>query len=79
MSKEVEIINREVARRFTPEWNESGIINIEKIPDLVKTLVSVRSGMTDYIEALHNKLDYIIEATDWCDMCECTGCTSDHR
>lgn len=46
-----------VDRRFTPEWAAFGIIRIEKIPELVASIVSNRTDMVNYIAELHNCID----------------------
>ena len=79
-----EIINFEngkVDRKFTKEWSTSGIINMDKIPSLVQSLVDQKKSMLAYIEVLHDKLDYIMQKNHICDIPEChiAGCTSDHK
>jgi hypothetical protein len=70
-----------VDRRFTREWSTSGIINIERLPNMVESLISDRKGMIAYIEELHNTLDYILKKNGCCDMpgCFTAGCGSDHK
>lgn len=83
MSKELQwsYDTGKIDRKFTKEWSVSGFINLEKVPDLVKVLVTERKSMIEYIEALHNKLDDIIEKNNICHApgCHTTGCTSDHK
>ncbi len=70
-----------VHRKFTEQWGNSGIINMEQIPTLVTTLVKQRAEMIKYIAALHDKIDWILEKNNCCDMPSCltSGCTSDHK
>jgi len=70
-----------IERKFTKEWANSGFINMDKIPDMVRSLVEQRNSMIEYIEALHNKIDDIIEKNNICDNphCHTAGCTSDHK
>jgi len=81
MIKEVKFINGFTDRRFTKDWASSGLFNLEKVPDLVQTLVNQRSEMIDYIEALHDKIDWILSKNNCCDIPSCltAGCTSDHK
>lgn len=81
MNKEIEFTDGVVDRRFTKEWSESGIINYKKIPDLVTSLVSQKTEMVAYIEALHDKIDWILQKNKCCDVSGCltAGCTSDHK
>jgi hypothetical protein len=60
-----------IERKFTAEWHNSGMINVEKIPDMVKSLVESRKAMIEYIELLHNKLDDIIEKNQICHNSYC--------
>ena len=70
-----------VDRRYTKEWSESGLFNLEKTPDLVKILVDQRKEMIEYITELHNKIDYMIHHNKICDFVNCltANCTSDHK
>lgn len=70
-----------IQRAFTKEWGESGMIRVEKIPDMVSSLVANRKAMIEYIELLHNKIDDIIEKNNICDCpsCHIANCTSDHK
>lgn len=82
MAKEVEFDeNGKVDRRFTKQWLESGIINKDKIPDLVVSLVTQEKEMVEYIEALHDKIDWILKKNNCCNIPTCftAGCTSDHK
>ncbi len=73
--------SRLVERKFTKEWGNSGFINMEKIPDMVKVLVEQRKEIINYIEILHNKIDKLIIDNEICDCPSChrAGCTSDHK
>jgi hypothetical protein len=70
-----------IERKFTSEWATSGWFNMEKLPDVVASLVEQRNSMIAYIEALHNKIDDIIEKNNICDnpYCHTANCTSDHK
>ena len=70
-----------IERKFTNEWANSGFFNIEKLPDIVTSLIEQRRSMVAYIEALHDKIDYIIKKNNICDNpnCHTAGCTSDHK
>lgn len=70
-----------IKRKFNQEWATSGFINIDKIPDMVKSLVEQRNSMIKYIEELHDKIDNLIEHNNICDCpsCHTAGCTSDHK
>lgn len=80
-TKEIEFTHGVVNRKFTAEWGNSGIINMEKIPQLVTSLVHQRAEMIKYIEALHDKIDWILQRNNCCDMPTClrANCTSDHK
>lgn len=73
--------NRKIKRRFTADWHNSGFINIERLPDLVQSLVSQQKEMMGYIEALHDKIDDLIVTNKICNIPSChrAGCTSDHK
>jgi DNA-dependent RNA polymerase auxiliary subunit epsilon len=73
--------NRKIERQFTKEWGNSGFINMDKIPDIVRALVDQRNSMMEYIEALHDKIDKLIIDNNICDCPSChkAGCTSDHK
>ena len=77
----VKFENGKVSRRFTQEWKESGIIKKEKIPELVMVLVEQNFEMVEYIEALQDKLDWVLKKNRCCDISSClrAGCTSDHK
>lgn len=79
--KEIQFDYGKVERQFTKEWANSGMIRVERIPDMVSSLVTSRSEMVEYIEALHDKIDWILEKNKCCDMPSCltAGCTSDHK
>lgn len=81
MSKEIKFHNGGVVRKFTPEWGDSGMIRVEKIADVVSIIVTQRKEMMDYIEALHDKIDWILEKNQCCDVngCLTAGCGSDHK
>lgn len=70
-----------VKRSFTNEWANSGWFNMEKLPDVVTALIEQRKSMIEYIEALHNKMDDLMEKNRICDNphCHTAGCTSDHK
>lgn len=78
---EIRFEDGRVHRRFTKQWSEQGIINMHQLPSLVQSLVSQRQEMIDYIEVLHNNIDYILRHNRCCDMLGCltAGCTSDHK
>lgn len=73
--------NGKVNRRFTKEWADSGMIKKDAIPKLVASLVEQQKSMVDYIEQLHDKIDWILEKNNCCDMPSCftANCTSDHK
>lgn len=79
--KEVEFNNGRVERHFTKEWLDSGMIKQDAIPKLVASLVTRQVEMTEYIEALHDKIDWILEKNNCCDMpgCLTANCGSDHK
>lgn len=70
-----------VKRKFGHEWDASGLINMNKIPDLITSIVQQRENMIEYIEELHDKIDYMIEHNEMChaESCLTAGCTSDHK
>lgn len=70
-----------VERKFTPEWSQSGLINMDNLPRLMDSVVSQRREMVAYIEALHDELDRIIKANNLCELCnyEVSNCKSDHK
>jgi hypothetical protein len=70
-----------VDRRFADEWSQGGFINIERLPDLVGGVLQERREMIGYIEALHDKIDWILEKNQCCDVPSCLSsrCTSDHK
>lgn len=77
----VEFTNGRIDRNFSPEWGDSGIVRIDKIPQLVESLVTQRRSMLKYIELLHDTIDQIREKNAICDMpgCFTAGCGSDHK
>lgn len=66
-------------RVFTPEWDNSGIVNMDKVPQLVESMVSQRKNMVEYIEELHEFIDVMMEKHDICDFCLDINCGSDHK
>ena len=68
-------------RIFTEEWNNSGFINLDKLPEMVGSVISQKKSMIEYIEELHDFIDFIIKQNDICDNkgCMIAGCTSDHK
>ena len=70
-----------VDRKFTPEWSTGGIVRVERLGDIVQSVVTQRSEMISYIEALHNKLDDLMTKNKICEYPEChmAFCTSDHK
>lgn len=81
MSKEIEFTDGRIDRRYTKEWSTSGFINLEKLPDIVANVLNQRKEMVAYIEALHDKIDWILEKNQCCDVSGCltAGCGSDHK
>lgn len=73
--------NRKVERIFNEDWSNSGIINIDKIPDIIKSLVIQRKEMVKYISLLQDKIDSLIIHNKICNCpsCHTAGCTSDHK
>jgi len=49
--KEIQFDYGKVERQFTKEWANSGMIRVERIPDMVSSLVTSRGEMVEYIEA----------------------------
>ena len=70
-----------VDRKFTEKWSNSGVINIDKIPLVITSLIEQRKSMVEYIEALHDKIDKLIKDNNICDnpSCHRSNCTSDHK
>ena len=58
--EEVKIENGKVKRRFTPEWDKSGLINYKKLPDIIEGWLKQREIMVEYIESLHNVVDKML-------------------
>lgn len=87
MSDEMEFDRRvkfkggKVDRVFTNKWSESGVINMKKLPQLLASFVEQRQSMIDYIDALHDKIDWILEKNHCCDISSCfrANCTSSHK
>ena len=73
--------NRKISRKFTAEWSVSGFINMDKLPEMVESVIVQRKQMIAYIELLHDKIDDLIEKNNICDCPSChrAGCTSDHK
>lgn len=78
---ESSIDGSKVERKFTREWNNKGLVNEEKLPELIEHLVEEKRNMIDYIESLHDKLDYVLQHNKCCSNSNCltAGCTSDHK
>lgn len=57
----IKIKDGKIERRFTEKWNRSGFINMDKVPQMVESIVSSKNAMMLYIEELHNKIDELIE------------------
>lgn len=70
-----------VNRKFTEQWRKSGLINTDEIPRLIESLVEKEKSMVAYIEALHDKLDFIIKKNHICHIpsCHTANCDSDHK
>lgn len=79
--KELEFNGHQIVRKFNKEWVTSGAINLNKLPQLVECVLEHNRQMVDYIEALHDKIDYLLEHNNCCDVpgCHTAGCTSDHK
>jgi hypothetical protein len=78
---EVRFDNGAVDRRFTDEWSQTGWLNTDKLPEMVASVIEQRKAMLGYIEALHDKLDYLLVHNECCDVAGCltAGCGSDHK
>jgi hypothetical protein len=81
MSKELNFEDGRIKRRYTEAWLRQGLINMNELPHLIESLVAQRREMVAYIEALHDKIDWILEVNKCCDIPSCfrAGCTSDHK
>ena len=77
--KTIEIEDGKVKRQFTSGWSSSGFINLDPLPKMVKSLVDQKNSMVEYIEALHDKIDKLIEINNLCDICGASNCQSDHK
>ncbi len=77
--KTIEIEDGKVKRQFTSGWSNSGFINLDQLPKMVKSLVDQKNSMVEYIEALHDKIDKLIEINNLCDICGTPNCQSDHK
>lgn len=73
--------DNKVERRFTEEWSKSGFINLNKLPELVQVIIDQKANMMLYIEALHDKIDSLIEHNHICNNphCHTANCQSDHK
>ena len=67
-----------IDRKFTKEWSQSGYINMDKVPDVVQSLITQRHSMIDYIELLHDNIDKLIIENNICNCpsCDVDGCTA---
>jgi hypothetical protein len=63
------------------EYPHGSIINKDRVPDLVKSLVVQQQSMIEYIELLHDKMDDVFEKNNICNCTTChrANCTSDHQ
>ena len=77
--KQIRITDGKVDRKFTKEWSNSGFVNLDKLPEMVTSLVAQKNSMVDYIKALHDKLDDLSEINNLCDLCGIANCESDHK
>ena len=77
--KKILVSDGKVERKFTKEWSNSGFINLNQLPKMVESLVEQKNSMVEYIELLHDKLDFLIEKNNLCDLCGMPNCTSDHK
>lgn len=70
-----------IKRVFTKEWSESGFINMNKLPDMVASLVEQRKSMIEYIDQLHDKIDNLMEHNKICtnQHCHTAFCESEHK
>jgi len=81
MPKELSFQDGKIERHYTDKWLHSGIVNMDELPTLIASVVAQRKEMVAYIEALYDKIDWILEKNRCCDMegCLTAGCTSDHK
>lgn len=77
--KEPTITDGKIDRKFDSEWDGSGFINLDKLPDMVGCLVSQKKNMVEYIGSLHDMIDKIVEKNNICDTCLNSNCGSDHK
>lgn len=68
-----------IYRKFSPEWAEQGLFNVNKLPDLMATVITSRREMVAYIAALHDKIEWIFEHNNCCGVCFTADCISDHK
>ena len=73
------ITDGKINRKFTEEWDGSGFINLDKLPEMVGCLVSHKKNMVEYIELLHDLIDRIVDENNLCDNCLISNCGSDHK
>lgn len=73
------ITDMKVDRKFTEEWDGSGFINLDKLPEMVGCIISHKKNMVEYIEGLHDLIDEIIGINNLCDNCLKSNCNSDHK
>lgn len=71
--------NGVINKRYTKEWSESGVINMDKLPGLIASEISQKKRMLQYIEALHKKFEEIIKKNNICPICYTANCGSDHK
>lgn len=74
-----DIENGIIDKRYTEDWSRSGIINMDKVPELVASTFTQRKRMVQYIEALHKKFEEIIQKNNICPICYKANCGSDHK
>ena len=69
-----------VHRVFTEEWSNSGFINLDKLPEMVGSLVSQKQSMMNHIKECHDLIDKIVDKHHICTVAGClkSNCTSDH-
>ena len=73
------ITDGKIDRKFTEEWDGSGFINLDKLPEMVGCLVSQKKNMVEYIGSLHDLIDKIVDKNNLCDYCLFSNCKSDHK
>lgn len=69
MAKKITYKANKVDRRFTKDWAESGAIRADKLPQLMASALEQRKSMIEYIEALHDALDRVLDVAKTCDAC----------